>query len=167
MSKEKLQTRIAKITELTSSFCDKKLDDDYQRLITKLIEKLEQKSPSPLLKGKEEIWSAGIVQALGQINFLYDKSFEPYISLDLLNAHFKTKKSTVASKAKEIRNMFDMDNMTNPEFMTEQQKESNPILNMVMVDGFIVHISSLPPKYQEMAKQARDRGKQMQFRTKK
>lgn len=167
VSKEKLQARIAKIREQTSSFCKKKLDDDYQRLITKLIEKLEKESPSPLLKGKEEIWSAAIVHSLGQVNFLYDKSSEPYVRFDLLNAYFRTKKSTVGNRAKEIRTMFGMDSMTNTEFMTERYKESNQLLNMVMVDGFIVHISSLPAKYQEIAKQARDRGEQIKFKTKK
>ncbi len=132
-------------------------------MITKLIEKLSRKRPSPLLRGKEEIWSAGIIHSLGQVNFLYDKSFEPYVSLDELNNYFETKKSTVGSKAQEIRKMFKMDRMTNPEFMTKKWKEDNPILNTVMVDGFIVPLSTLPIEYQQQVKEAREKGQDIQF----
>ncbi len=163
MSKEILQSKIVKITELTSRFCKEKLDDDYQRLITELIGKLSRKRPSPLLRGKEEIWSAAIIHSLGQVNFLYDNSFEPYITLDDLNTDFGTKKSTVGSKAQEIRKMFRMDSITNSEFMINKLKEESPIMNAVMVDGFLVPLSTLPVEYQQKVKEAREQGKDIQF----
>ncbi len=165
MSKEKLKERVSKITELATGFCSKKLDEEYFKLVEKVIGKLSRKRPSPLLRGKEEIWSAAVVHAVGQVNFLYDKSFEPYVTLDELNEYFGTKKSSVGSKASEIRKMFKMDRLDNFDYMTDSQKENHPLFNSVMVDGFIVPISSLPEEYQQMVKDARKRGEDINFYT--
>lgn len=165
MSKEKLKAKVSRITDLATSFCVQKLDDNYLGLVEKLIGKLSRKRPSPLLRGREEIWAAGIVHSLGQMNFLYDKSFEPYLSFDELNEFFGTKKSSVGNKAAEIRKMFKMNRLTTFDFMTEGIKNNNLLYNSVMVDGFIVPISSLPEVYQEMVKKARENGEDIEFRT--
>lgn len=165
MSKEKLKLRIAKIEEKCFNFCDQFLDEEYKAIVDKLIGKLSRKRPSPLLRGKEEIWAAGIVHAVGQVNFLNDRSFEPYISFDDLNIHFGTKKSSVGNKAADIRNMFKMDRMSNFEFMTSSRKGEHPLYNSVMVNGFIVPVSSLPKEYQELVFKAREKGEDIEFRT--
>lgn len=165
--KEKLKEKVDRITELATGFCTQKLDEEYFRLTEKVIGKLSRKRPSPLLKGREEIWAAGIVHAVGQVNFLYDKSFEPYISLDELHAYFGTKTSSVGNKAAEIRKMFKMDRFTNFDFMADSIKKSNPMYNTVMVDGFLVSISSLPEAFQQIVKQAKERGENIQIWTKK
>lgn len=166
MSKEKLKKRVDRITELATGFCIEKLNEEYFDLAEKVIGKLSRKRPSPLLKGKEEIWAAGIVHAIGFVNFLYDKSFEPYITFDELNEYFGTKKSSVGNKSAEIRKMFKMNRLTNFDFMTEDRKESHPIYNTVMVDGFIVPVSSIPEEYQQIVKEAREKGGDVQFWTK-
>jgi hypothetical protein len=166
MSKEALKLRVERISELATSFCSQKLDEEYFELVEKLVGKLSRKRPSPLLRGKEEIWAAGIVHALGQVNFLYDKSFQPYVTFDELNEYFDTKKSSVGNKAAEIRKMFKMDSFSNFDFMTNTVKENNPAFNMIMVDGYFVPISFLPEEYQQIAKEARERGEDIQFWTK-
>jgi len=166
MSKEKLKERVDKITELATSFCAQKLNEEYFEIIEKVIGKLSRKRPSPLLKGKEEIWAAGIVHAIGHVNFLYDRSFEPFITFDELNDYFGTKKSSVGNKAAEIRKMFKMNRLTNFDFMTAGRKDDHPIYNSVMVNGFIVPISSLPEEYQQIVREARERGEDVQFWTK-
>ena len=165
MSKEKLKEQVFKITELTTSFCRQKLNDQYFELVEKVIGKLSRKRPSPLIKGKEEIWAAGVVHAIGQVNFLYDKSFEPIITFDELNEYFATKKSSVGNRAAEIRKMLKMDGSSKFDFMTDYIKENDPLYNMVMVDGFIVPISSIPEEYQKTVKDARQRGEKIQFWT--
>ena len=40
MKDEKIQIKQEKIIELTSSWCDEKVNDDYKELSTKLVEKL-------------------------------------------------------------------------------------------------------------------------------
>lgn len=166
MSKEKLQERVDKITELVTSFCAQKLNDDYFKLAEKVIGKLKRKRPSPLLSGREEIWAAGIVHALGHVNFLYDKSFEPYITFDELNDFFGTKKGSVTGKSAEIREILKMNRMTNFDYMTKDRKEDHPVYNMVTVDGYFVHISSLPEDIQKIIKEARDKGGDIQIWTK-
>jgi len=167
MSKELLKEKVNKITELTTTFCAQKLDEEYLELVEKVIVKLSRKRPNPLLRGKEEIWAAGIVHSIGQVNFLYDKSFQPYVTFDELNDYFGTKKSSVGNKAAEIRKMFKMDRLTNFDFMTESRKSCHPIYNSVMVDGFIVPISSIPEGYQQIVREARERGEDIQFWTNK
>ena len=43
-----------------------------------------------------------------------------------------------------------------------QQPSTN---NIVMVDGFIVPLDSLPPEYQQLVKEARTRGEDLKFFT--
>ncbi len=152
MPNEKLKEKVEKISTLTAGFCEQKLDAAYSELVGKLIGKLSRKRPSPLLKGKEEIWAAGIIHAIGQVNFLYDRSSKPNITFDELNDYFFTSKSTVGNKAAEIRKMFKMDRITGFEFMSESNKKDNIFYNSVMVNGFIVPISSLPEEYQDLIK---------------
>jgi len=93
---------------MTGVFCTQKLDDDYFQLCEKLIKKLGRKREVPFQRGKLEIWAAAVIYAIGSINFLFDKSFEPYITTDQISEYFGTKKSTVANKAQEIKDMFKM-----------------------------------------------------------
>lgn len=165
MSKEKLKERVDKITELATSFCAQKLNEEYFALTEQVIGKLSRKRPSPLLRGQEAIWAAGVVHALGHVNFLYDKSFDPYVTFDELNDYFGTKKSSIGNKAAEIRKLFKMDKLTNFDFMTDSLKESHPIYNSVMIDGLIMPISSLPKEYQQIVRAARERGEDVQFWT--
>jgi hypothetical protein len=44
-------------------------------------------------------------------------------------------------------------------------KQHNPLNNMVMVDGFIVPISTLPEDLQRQVKEARSRGEDIEFNT--
>jgi hypothetical protein len=116
-------------------------------------------------RGKPEIWAAAVVNTIGSINFLFDKSFEPYISTDQINEYFGTKNSTVSSKAREIKDMFNLW-YYNPEFSTQKMAESNPFNQYVMVDGIIVTLDSLPNNLQQMVRNASTSGEDIEFRTK-
>lgn len=149
---------------MTGAFCNEKLDDDYFQLCEKLIKKLGRKRDVPFQRGKLEIWAAAVVYAIGSINFLFDKSFEPYITTKQLNEYFGTKNSTVSNKARKIKDMFDIWHFS-PEFSTERTTESNPFNQMVMVDGFIVPMDTLPDDLQQMVRDARARGEDIKFHT--
>ncbi len=161
LNKEKEQ----KLIELTSAFCAEKLDDEYARLSEKLIKKLGRKRGVPFAYGSLEIWAAGIIHALGSINFLFDKSFEPYVTLDEINEYFGVKKSSSSNKSREIRNMFNMQYFDD-EFSTSQMIENNPMNSMVMVDGLIVALESLPDDIQALVRQMRAEGKDVSFTSK-
>ena len=57
--------------------------------------KLARKRPSPLQSGRAETWAGGVLWALGQVNFLFDRSTEPYLTHDDLADAFGLSKSTL------------------------------------------------------------------------
>lgn len=164
MTKDGIKQREKTLLELTGAFCAKKLDDQYFELCEKLIKKMGRKRDVPFKRGKLEIWAAAVVNAIGSINFLFDKSFEPYISPKEINDHFGTKSTTVTNKARAIKDMFDLWYYS-PEFSTDTMQQNNPFNNLVMVDDIIVPIDNLPEDMQRIARQAKAEGKDIAFTT--
>ena len=164
MDKENLKIRQQNILDLVREFCSKKLDEEYFELSERLVQKLGRKRNLPLATGQPQIWAAAIIHALGTINFLFDKSFEPYISTDDINAYFGTNKSTTGTKSKQIRELLKLDRWDN-EFSTKRMQVSNPFANLVMVDGLVVPVNTLPEQYQQAVRQARAEGKDISFKT--
>jgi Domain of unknown function (DUF6398) len=130
------------LIEMINGFADRYLDEDYKMLCKKLIDKMSRKRKVPFLSGKLEIWAAAIVYSLGQINFLFDKSFEPYVSATDLCNYFGTSQSTTSQKAKIIRDMFKM-RYFDEEFSTKRMLNENPLNEFVMIDGLIVPVSTV------------------------
>ena len=164
MVKQEIKQKEEKLLEMTGTFCAQKLDDDYFQLCEKLIKKLGRKKDVPFQRGKLEIWAAAVVYAIGSINFLFDKSFEPYMTAEQISEYFGTKNSTVSNKAREIKDMFDMWHFS-PEFSTQRMAESNPFSQKVMVDGFIMPIDTLPDDLQQMVRETRAKGEDIEFHT--
>lgn len=79
---KQLQPIYDEITAITDAFCAEHLNDEYAQLSRKLAAALSRKRPSPLLRGKVTTWACGIVYALGSVNFLSDRSFEPFMRLE-------------------------------------------------------------------------------------
>ncbi len=146
--KEKIDALTQQLLTLTGDFSDQFLDNEYKQLCEKLILKMGRKRQVPFLSGRVNVWAASIIYALGQINFLFDRSFQPYVSADDIANHFGVSKSTIGQKAKQIRDMFKM-SYWDEEFGTRQMKNSNPLKGMVMVNGLILPASALPPEVQE------------------
>ncbi|PKQ70962.1 DUF6398 domain-containing protein [Raineya orbicola] len=164
MDKQQIKAKKQAILDLIRDFCAKKLDEEYMELAEKVLQKLGRKRKVPFTTGKSEVWAAGIINALGTINFLFDKSFEPYVSLDEINNYFGTSKSTTASKSRQIRDMLNLNHFSD-EFLTQRIKELNPFTNLVMVDGFIVPLQMLPEEHQKIVKEARAMGMDISFTT--
>lgn len=164
MTKEEIKEREKTLLELTETFCTQNLDDDYFQLCRKLIKKLGRKRDVPFQRGKVEIWAAAVVYAIGSINFLFDKSFEPYMTPEQISEYFGTINSTVSNKARQIKDMFDMWHFS-PEFSTKKMTEDNPFNKMVMVDGFIVPLDTIPEDLQELVKKERAEGRDIEFTT--
>ena len=137
------------LIQMTGEFCDRYLDEEYKALCDKLIRKMSRKKVVPFLSGRIEIWAAAVVYAIGGINFLFDKSFKPYVSTDDLCGYFGTSKSTTGQKAKVIRDMFKMHYYDN-EFSTMEMRKNNPFSN-VFLDGIPIPITMLPPELQKIA----------------
>jgi hypothetical protein len=164
MTKEEIKNKEKKLLELTGSFCTQNLDDDYYQLSQKLVLKLGRKRNVPFKSGRIEIWAAAIIHAIGSINFLFDKSFEPYVTAEQISEYFGTKKSTVSNKARQIKDMFKM-GYYDSDFSTQKMTENNPFNDLVMVNGLIVPLSSIPEDLQEMVRKERAEGRDIEFTT--
>jgi hypothetical protein len=130
------------LIKMVGDFCKERLNDEYKELCEHLVVKLSRKRNVPFLSGQKEIWAAAIVYAIGQINFLFDKSSKPHATHDDICKYFGTSRSTTANKAALIRNLFKM-NYYDPEFSTNRMQENNPFAKMAMINGFVVPITDL------------------------
>ncbi len=164
MTKQEIKQKEEELLKMTGAFCAQKLDNEYLLLCEKLIKKLGRKRDVPFQRGKLEIWAAAVIYAIGSINFLFDKSFEPYVTSNQISEYFGTKNSTVSNKAGEIRDIIGL-TIYDSEFSTQKMAASNPFNNLVMVDGFIVPIDTLPDEFQKMVIDARAKGEDIEFHT--
>jgi hypothetical protein len=141
--KKELLKAKAELMEMTTAFCGKYLDEEYQFLCEALIEKMARKRVVPFMSGRREIWAAAVVYAIGSMNFLFDKSFEPYVTTEQIAEFFRASKSTLRQKAALIRDMFKMQPFFNTEFATRRTVDQNPLMSLAVVDGFLVPINKI------------------------
>ena len=91
-----------------------------------------------------------MVYTIGRTNFLFDKSFEPYIDPKEIHEYFGTKSSTVSAKAKLIREQLKISYYFDPEFSTAHMQDNNPFNRLAMINGVFVDIDSLPEELWQM-----------------
>jgi hypothetical protein len=145
-----MQEKFDCITKETDAFCKQYLNSEYKKLIRLAIAALCRKRPSPLLKGKENSWAAGIVHALGMVNFLFDPSQTPHCKTSDICSYFGVAQSTGQNKSKEARDLLKMHHFS-PEWTLPSKIESNPLVWMLQVNGMIVDVRHMPLEVQEIA----------------
>ena len=96
------------IIQLTDAVCEQYLDDEYAEYARYLTAALARKRPSPIARGYAKGWAAGVIHALGMVNFLSDHSFEPAMKSSDLWKAFNTSEGTGSKKSRDIRNLFNM-----------------------------------------------------------
>ncbi len=101
----------------------------------KLTATLCRKRPSPLATGQAKSWAAGIVHALGMVNFLFDASQTPSIKASELYKAFGVAESTGQGKSKKIRDLMKM-SYFDTIWCLPSRIERNPMAWMITVDGF-------------------------------
>ena len=109
------------------------------------MQSIPRKRSVPFLLRRPEIWAAGVIHAVGYVNFLFDSHDEPYVGFDTIAEHFNTSKSTVGQKSKIIRDMFKMRRFDN-NFSTQTMAEHNPYNNLYMLDNGMVVIKDMLEK---------------------
>ncbi len=145
-----MQETYTTITAMTDGFCETNLDEEYADMCRLMSAKLCRKRPSPLAKGRAQNWAAGIVHAVGTVNFVFDKSQTPHVTVSEISDYFGVGKSSPASKSKEIRDLFNI-HLMDPEWTLPSRMDSNPMAWSIMVDGFIMDARHLPRHIQEVA----------------
>ena len=155
MSKEKgesvpakMRLKYEEVIGLTDEICRKHLNEEYALLSRRLVAALARKRPSPLERGRLEIWACGIVYTLGTVNFLFDKTQVPHLQADELAGLFGVSQKTAANKAREIRDIFNMQRL-DPDWCLPSKMDDNPFVWMVMINGLIVDARNLPHEVQE------------------
>lgn len=165
MTKEEIKLIENQLVELTTTFCNLKINEEYAQLCEKLIRKLGRKRSVPFQTGKLENWAATIVYTIGVINFLFDKDSKPNLTLSDINDYFGTKQATVANKSRDIREMLKLGHF-NTEFSTKSVLGASPMNQFVMIDGMIHPIEDLPEELQIELLQARSQGEDIEYFTK-
>jgi hypothetical protein len=138
------------IVGITDSVCLSLLDEEYADLARRAVAKLARKRPSPLNAGRRASWAAGVVHALGYVNFLSDPASEPYVTADQLSAAFGVAKSTMSSKAKQVRDLLRISYFSS-EFQRADMVAKNPLAWIIEVNGLAVDARRLSPDIQEEA----------------
>ncbi len=131
------------IITATDAFCLRHLDEEYAVLCAKLAAKLARKRPSPLVRGDRGIWAAGIVYAIGRINFLADPSQTPHMRTDTMAELLGVKQTTMANKGRLIIDTLNI-GLMDPEFSRSEIIDRNPMTWFLEVDGLIVDARQLP-----------------------
>lgn len=147
---KKMQAKYDEIIALTDTVCAAHLNDEYAQMSRKLAAKLSRKRPSPLERGRAKSWACAIVYAIGQVNFLFDKSQDPHLSATELCALFNVSQQTGSAKAKQIRDLLNI-GVFEPEWTLSSLVDENPMIWMITVNDLIVDARRAPRKIQEEA----------------
>ena len=138
------------IAALVDAFCAKHLNEEYRQVIFHAVGALARKRPSPLSRGKENVWAAAAVHAVGRVNFLDDPSQTPHCKPKVIYEFFGIGESTGQNKSKEIRDLLKMGPMS-PDWTLPSRLANNPMVWLLQVNGFTVDIRGMPIEMQRMA----------------
>ena len=138
------------VVALTDAFSEEHLTHEYGQLAREATAALSRKRPSPLSRGRPVSWACGVMHALGAVNFLFDPTQTPHMSVGYLCENFGVSASTGASKSRAVREALDMMPM-DPRWCLPSQLEANPMAWMIMVNDLVVDARMMPREVQEVA----------------
>ena len=145
-----MQATYEAIVGLTDAFCDQHLNAEYRELAQDMAAALCRKRPSPLASGQPRSWACGIIYALGQVNFLSDRSTQPYMKMADLCAAFGVNPNTASAKARVISNALGT-HQFDPTWTLPSMVDQNPLVWMAEVNGLIVDLRTMPREVQAIA----------------
>jgi hypothetical protein len=125
-----MMARHNEIADAISLFCDAKLNAEFKQIMLRAVEKLCRKRPSPLRKGRARTWACGIAYAIGQNNFIFDKSQPYFMPASAISDWFGLSKSTAGNKAAEISKLLGLSYM-DTEFCLQSITDQHPVLRLV------------------------------------
>ena len=134
--------RVEELKDLITPFAFENMDEEAYALTLKLLYKLSRKRVIDISRGNVNNWAMGIIYAIAQINFMFDKAQDYWFTADELAEFFGGKKSTAAQKAKAIRDTCSI-GMFDTEFV--RQRISDKLQFGMTSNGFIVPMTSESP----------------------
>jgi hypothetical protein len=142
--------KFAAITQLTDAFCAQHLNEEYRRMIHRVVGALARKRPASLSSGNESVWAAAAVHAVGRVNFLDDPSQDPHCKPKVIYAFFGVAESTGQNKSKAIRDALKMGPFS-PEWTLPSRLADNPMVWLLQVNGLMMDIRTAPLELQRIA----------------
>lgn len=149
MIRMEFRERYVELIDIINEFCEAHLDSEYKDVCHKLTGDLCQDG-SPILSGKAKSWAAGIVWAIGRVNFLSDPSFEPCMKQADFAKAIGVSAATISAKCRDIWEGLELMQF-DPDYTVASRQESNPLRWIVEVDGFLLDLRSAPREIQEAA----------------
>jgi len=138
------------VVAVTDAVCRERLDVEYADLCRAVVGKLGRKRPSPLTRGDPRIWAAGVVYAVGQLDFVFDPAQSPHATADQLSEWLGVKKTTMANKARLIRDTVKLSHFDG-KFMRRDLVGASPLTWLLEVDGILVDVRRAPQDLQVQA----------------
>jgi hypothetical protein len=147
-----LRDRAQQIIAITDTACREHLDEEYGLIARRLVARLARKRPSPIVRGDARIWAAGAIYAVGQVNFLFDRTQIPHMTAKQLAQALGVVQTTMANKAAIINRLLDI-GIFEPGLSRVAMIEQHPMAWLVELEGgFIVDARTLPPDVQDEAR---------------
>lgn len=146
----KMRDKYDAITDMTDEVCDEHLGEEYADLAREMTAALSRKRPSPLERSQTASWAAGVLYALGQVNFLFDPNEEPHMGATALCDAVGVSQSTGQRLARNIREALDLQPL-DPDWTLSSKVEENPMAWMIQVNGMFVDAREMPKEIQEEA----------------
>lgn len=145
-----MQAAYDAVVALTDAFSRDHLTDEYRDLARAMTAALSRKRPSPLASGQPRTWACGIIYALGQLNFLSDKTSQPHMTMAEICTAFGVGQSTASAKARIILTALHANRM-DPTWMLRSNVDQNPLIWLVEVNGVLVDARDMPREVQVIA----------------
>ena len=146
-----LRDRAQQIFDVSDTACREHLDEEYGLITRRRVARLARKRPSPIVRGDARIWAAGAIYAVGQVNFLFDRTQTPHLTAKQLAAALGVVQTTMANKAGIINRALDI-GIFEPGLSRVATLEQHPMAWLVEPGGgFIVDARTLPPNLQDEA----------------
>ncbi len=145
-----MQERFDEVAKIIIEFSEEKLNQEYKEICLQLCAALCRKRPSPIVKGKANVWACGIVHAIGMVNFLFDSTQKLHIKSKDMYEWFGISESTGGSKSKQIRDLFKMSQL-DPNWTLPSKMDSNPFVWVIEINGLPIDVRWCEPEIQEEA----------------
>jgi hypothetical protein len=87
---------------------------------------------------------------VGQLNFVFDPAQTPHATADQLSAWLGVKKTTMANKARLVRDTLKLSHLDG-EFLRRDVVDASPLTWLLEVDGMLVDIRQAPKNLQLQA----------------
>jgi hypothetical protein len=145
-----LQARFEEISQLTDTFSQTYLNEEYAYFCRQVTATLCRKRPSPVARGQATTWACGILHAVGMVNFLFDASQTPHIPASQIWRYFGLSSSTMQAKSKQIQDLLNMYPFATS-WTIPSMVDKNPLIWMLEIDGLIMNVRHAPREVQEEA----------------